>query len=76
MCDMSEIIQAAVTEPIAKRKPKAAMKALDAGPTMLDQFVKANPKTEDTPADTMDGQDDIVMNEDGTMYIADTHDYE
>lgn len=54
-----EIMAWTSTEPPAKRaKPKGKGVAAS-GPTLLDSFVKAAVET-----------DDVIMNEDGTMYAA------
>lgn len=60
-----EMIPWATSDPPAKRKPKAVT-GIKGAPTMLDQFVM----TSKGDGGDLDEQGDIIMNEDGTMYVA------
>jgi hypothetical protein len=53
----SEIIPWLSSELVAKRKPKGASDGIEGAPTLLDQFVVTSKGIED----------EVVLNEDGTM---------
>ncbi|KAG5648443.1 hypothetical protein DXG03_005017 [Asterophora parasitica] len=62
---LEEIIPWMAPDPAPKRKPPGTAGGLKGAPTMLDQFVASNKRTEDD--DLVEYGGDIVMNEDGTM---------
>jgi hypothetical protein len=67
---MSPEIIPPVSSETTARKPKAAVQKVTGKPTLLDQFVGAGKDTS-----TIGGEDqNIVINEDGTMYTPDTQD--